>query len=739
MADTNINIAQEAARRWRSRQSVRNQNLPKIQAGQIAQVETPARMQQRIERLTDAAAKERARSSVGVGVAAGVETVVVGARTTLVERIGLERVLGQSDFLGMNFLEMALAVSRFVGRIQIRMSAGITEGYGTGFMVSPQLLLTNNHVLGSKAEAVHSEVEFDYQNDRFGRLLPVVTYALEPETFFITDKDLDFTLVAVSKTSSQGGIQLERYGWNRLIGSQGKALLGESLNIIQHPKGGTKQIVLRSNQLVDLFDKYAHYLTDTEQGSSGSPVYNDQWEVVALHHSGVPKMENGKLIAKDGSVWTDGMPPDQLEWVANEGVRVSSLVDYISREQLTGQAAQLRDDLLNKEPLPPLEAARIAEQSVGNGNHNYIDSLTPQTQPGAMTWNIPLQVTVQLGTPAAIAAQANTDRGQPLQPMQSGIATSKNGNNGAVSNGKVLPPSPPLLDEVVSIDKDYTTRKGYDPNFLGNGNKRVPLPRLSAEMKAKAAINQQANGGGDKFVLPYHHYSVVMNRERRLAFYTAVNIDGNLSYRIHRDPDKWFFDPRLDRAEQTGNDVYANNPLDRGHLVRRLDPAWGKDEQIAKTANDDTFHFTNCTPQHHEFNAGQTLWAGLEAYILDHADAENFRVSVFTGPVLDDDDPQYRGVQLPRQFWKVVVMARAGGTLSATAYLLSQASLIEGIEEEFRFGAYRTYQVPVSKIEELTGLDFGLLKEFQPTEATERFGNEDFGLKELESYAGINF
>lgn len=726
MTETNLNIAQEAARRWQSRQGVRNHNLPKIKSGQIAQIETPERMQQRIERLTEAGMKERA-----VSAAAAVAGGGTSAQPSLVEKIGLERVLGRSDFLGVNFLEMALAVSRFVGRIQIRTNPGITEGYGTGFMVSPRLLLTNNHVLGSKAEAVHSEVEFDYQNDRYGRLLPVVTYRLEPETFFITSRELDFTLVAVAGTSSQSGIELKRYGWSRLIGSQGKALLGEALNIIQHPKGGIKQLVLRSNQLVDLFDNYAHYLTDTEPGSSGSPVYNDQWEIVALHHSGVPKTQNGNLIAKDGSIWKDGMDPNKLDWVANEGVRISSLVEYISRQKLDGQAAKLREDLLTLEPLHPLEAALIAEHSNGSSS----TPLTPQNPPSAMTWNIPLQVTVQLGAPTV---NQMIDRGQPLQPMQATTVTNGNGSRDAVSSGMVSPPTLPRLDEAVTIDPDYSTRKGYDPNFLGTGNRRVPLPRLSDAMKAKAAVNQQANGN-NRFVLPYHHFSVVMNRERRLAFFTAVNIDGNFSYRIKREPDKWFFDPRLDREEQTGNEVYASNPLDRGHLVRRLDPAWGEDKQIAKTANDDTFHFTNCTPQHHEFNAGQTMWAGLEDYILNNADAEDFRVTVFTGPVLHDGDPEYRGVQLPRQYWKVVAMVRANGKLSATAYLLSQKSLIQDIEEEFTFGAYRTYQVSVGKVEELTGLDFGALKTFQPTEATESFVEEAEGLKELESYADIKY
>ncbi len=68
-----------------------------------------------------------------------------------------------------------------------------------------------------------------------------------------------------------------------------------------------------------------------------------------------------------------------------------------------------------------------------------------------------------------------------------------------------------------------------------------------------------------------------------------------------------------------GEELFAQNPLDRGYLVRRLAPAWGTTEKMAKTANDNTFHFTNCTPQHHAFNAGQTLWVGLEDYILRNA------------------------------------------------------------------------------------------------------------------------
>jgi endonuclease G, mitochondrial len=173
-----------------------------------------------------------------------------------------------------------------------------------------------------------------------------------------------------------------------------------------------------------------------------------------------------------------------------------------------------------------------------------------------------------------------------------------------------------------------------------------------------------------------------------------------------RERDRWFRDPRLPASEQTDEAVYRDNDLDRGHLVRRLDPAWGASDAEARAANDDTFHFTNASPQHRRFNAGQTLWAGLEDYVLENADTADLAVSVLTGAVLADDDDAYRGVQLPRQFWKVVAMVKQSGELSVTGYLLSQAALLEGLEtlEEFSYGAYRTFQVPVRRIAALTGL-----------------------------------
>jgi endonuclease G len=695
-----VEVARRAAQRWEARRAQREGQAARLKKDGVSGVEPDKRIQARLERLATVATREAARAASSRGVPAEVQ------------RIGLERVIGgQRDFLGIQFLEMAAAVSRFVARVHLRDRPGQTAGFGTGFMVSPRLLLTNNHVFPSSESTRFSEVEFDFQNDRFGRPLPVMVYGLEPETFFATSAELDYSLVALSPRSASGR-ELQTYTWTRLVAAQGKALLGDSLNIIQHPKGEMKQIVLRSNELVDLLDDFAHYSTDTEPGSSGSPVFNDQWEVVALHHSGVPRTKDGQFVARDGSVWEPGMDPDLLDWVANEGIRVSKLVESIQGLPLGGEKARLRDELLTLEPPHPFEAATLAGAG-GNGRREPAPA--PDVPSGLTTWTIPLRVTVDLGTPARATSVAVVAEAAPYGAMDTSSAAAAG-----------APPAPPAgngatgadaSSESIQIDPDYASRRGYQPGFLGGNGKRVPLPRLSPEQRQKAALNRQADGQ-DEILLPYHHFTVVMNRERRLAFYTAVNIDGRITHNFRRESDRWSLDPRIGADEQHGEALYARNDLDRGHLVRRLDPAWGSSRTAAKFANDDTFHFTNCSPQHKNFNQNRTTWAGLEDYILKNADVEDLKATVFTGPVFGADDPEYRGTRIPRQFWKVVVIGRPGGGLSATGYLLSQSQLLHNLEA-FTYGAYRTFQVPVAQVSMLTGLDFGDLPHSDPLRAHE--------------------
>lgn len=274
-------------------------------------------------------------------------------------------------------------------------------------------------------------------------------------------------------------------------------------------------------------------------------------------------------------------------------------------------------------------------------------------------------------------------------------------------------PQPAGVAEIQVEAPDLRGRRGFNERFLGTGERRVPLPKLSANLSAQAVDVAGSGSNPGRYLLRYEHFSISMHAQRRMAIYTAVNIDGSTLNRLKRGQDRWVKDPRIDASAQIGNELYVNNDLDRGHLVRRLDPAWGA---TAKKAELDTFFYVNSTPQHASFN--QTLWSSLEDYLLDHADTEGFRASIFTGPIFTQNDPPYRGVGLPGSYWKVAVMVRASDRqLSVTGYIVSQADLLTGLE--FVYGQFKTYQVPVSRIEVLTGLDFGRLERRDPLRAQE--------------------
>jgi endonuclease G len=582
---------QEAAERVRRRTGQRQQKIEAITTGQLVLADEPIRIASRIERLSRYYPSVRPVSPAAL--VANDPGAVQAAEAVL------ERIINTPDFVDVRYLEAGTRSAHAVGRVDVRDHAGRVVGFGTGSMVTARLLLTNHHVLPDAQTAADSEIEFNFEDGIDGQPLQPRRFALDPASFFLADQGLDFALVAVAASPQE----LTPFGFNRTIAAEGKAIAGDFVTIVQHPGGQKKQVALRDNRIVDVFDDFLHYEADTEPGSSGSPVLNDQWELVGLHHASVPAPEH-----------------PELGQFVNEGIRVSRLLKFIAAQTLTGEQRALVTGLLESRQAPMLTISAAAG-SVAEGA-----GLTPAGPPsmdvvGVPTGvTVPLQLTVRLGD----------------QPASATVAAEA---------------------EAISIDPNYADRQGYDPHFLGAGASEVPLLALSAALVPQAAINSLATGE-PRYVLPYHHFSVVLNKDRGLAFYTAVNIDGASGVRLRREPDRWSFDPRVPQDQQTGEQVYRDNPLDRGHLVRRLDPAWGPSAAAAKLANDDTFHFTNCSPQHHDFNAGQTLWAGLEDYILDNADNLRFRVSVFSGPVLAADDDRYRGVQLPRQFWKVVAMVK---------------------------------------------------------------------------------
>ncbi|MFI9584339.1 DNA/RNA non-specific endonuclease [Streptomyces sp. NPDC052236] len=229
--------------------------------------------------------------------------------------------------------------------------------------------------------------------------------------------------------------------------------------------------------------------------------------------------------------------------------------------------------------------------------------------------------------------------------------------------------------------------QGYNPTFLGD---RIDTPRLGAAIKDDAV---QLNGSD---VIPYTHFSLAFSASRGFAFWVAWNIDGSTLQRLPRTGIKFDKDPRLPDDVQVGNELYEDNPLDRGHLARRADLLWGAPLE-AKKANKDSFFYTNITPQMEDFNQSgkDGLWGRLEEALFAEVEVDDLKVSAFGGPVFQDDDRVFRGVQIPREYWKVLAFSEQG-QLKAKAFLLTQnLNQLEALDLE----EFRVFQVMLSELE----------------------------------------
>ncbi len=329
--------------RYKDRTQARIENERRADAGLFT--DTPARTAARLVRLSDRL----------------ITAQQVGGAAAELANLRFERVLKDNDLISVSFLEGGFKAARTVARIKVKSAAGTTLGYGTGFMVSPRILLTNHHVLPTIAAASPSSAEFDYRETAAGLSAVPREFQLRPDWFFCASDKLDCALVAVEPKSTDGTDLATAYGWNRLIAEEGKVRVGEMLNIIQHPGGEPQQVALRANQLKDVLEEFLHYQTDTAPGSSGSPVFNDQWEIVALHHSGVPSRDlDGHILADDGSLWKSSMGEHRIGWISNEGVRISRVLAWLKSQATTPAADSFIAEVLNP---PQPESENIAEKT----------------------------------------------------------------------------------------------------------------------------------------------------------------------------------------------------------------------------------------------------------------------------------------------------------------------------------------------------------------------------------------
>jgi V8-like Glu-specific endopeptidase len=204
---------------------------------------------------------------------------------------------------------------------------------GTGFIVAPGILLTNHHVLPDPTTASLTIVLADYEaahpGTTPGRPASVL---LDPESLFVSNAELDFTFCGVNGLDFLGSIPLDRNSLN--------IAATEIVNIIQHPRGRPKEVGLRDNRVVQADSLVIQYACSTEPGSSGSPVFNNQWEPVAIHHASVKSEGPEARSVEDPSGETSAR-------YLNEGIRLSAIALWLETEEantpeIRDQTARLR-------------------------------------------------------------------------------------------------------------------------------------------------------------------------------------------------------------------------------------------------------------------------------------------------------------------------------------------------------------------------------------------------------------
>lgn len=619
-------------------------------------------------------------------------------------KLGEERIFGTTyDILDVAPSEVARAAGRPVARIVYRPEKHLEpEPIATGFLVGPRLLLTNNHVISIPADVPGLCAQFLFERSEAG-IHRGVFFALDASSLFITNEELDFTLIAVAPVNEDGE-QLDQFGFVQMIEATPKTAIGDPANIIQHPNGASKGYAISRNRVIDIHEPgyYLNYETDTQEGSSGSPVFNKHWELIGLHHSAVPKLVEGAYWHESGRPWDkENDTLKDLAWESNEGTRCSSIVKALRDHVANGDSERQLMEAFLATTADPLERvsqlvseSRNARNSISTREEPLMASVVVNIS-GPVTLNINMSVSgVQLRSEPLTAASTHAPQ-EISRPAALSAALEKKQN----------------------FDTNYEGRKGYDPMFLG---RRIDLPKADEGLKKELLALD-----GRPWVIPYHHFSLVMHEKRRLCVWSAVNVHYGTDMRDERSRDEfggedWRLDDRIadaldDTYQIVDGEFYkpAQN-VDRGHIVRREDNCWGASRREREYANADTYHWTNCTPQHEAFNqenargyADKGVWGWFERELQKEIAAQSDpRAIIFAGPFLNSRDPSVtiagRKQRYPLKFWKVVLYRPddASGSFRSMGFVFDQSDVVQahglGLEEIDQ--RLKRYQVRIEKL-----------------------------------------
>lgn len=222
-----------------------------------------------------------------------------------------EKIFGSENHLKkISWLKKAIEVSKGVCRVVL------ANGMGTGFIVEGNYLLTNHHVISSAEEAEWASIEFNFEEDENNLIQKVYSYKLDHTNFITSPSNMyDYTRVKIIDDEEQ-----TLHKWGALKLSKKKPTIDSYANIIQHPSGNDKHIAFTAdNKIIKIWEHRIFYRTPTLPGSSGSPVFDDNWNVIAIHHAGSKKMKIDTYGTKTK---------------ANEGIFIGTILDDIQKKSL---------------------------------------------------------------------------------------------------------------------------------------------------------------------------------------------------------------------------------------------------------------------------------------------------------------------------------------------------------------------------------------------------------------------
>lgn len=243
-----------------------------------------------------------------------------------------EAIVGVNDMVDFSFLAAGIKVGASVGRVVVpRFENGkaiqTTPGVpwtmlGTAWVIGPSLILTNHHVINARLndEASASAADFDKQGQN-----TIVEFdfdasnsvrkSIAVDRVVASSTDLDYAVLHLKADPSRPPLSLnpERVTFG--------AASYIPVNIVQHPRGLAKRVAFRNNLLTGADNEVIRYFTDTDFGSSGSPVCDDAWRVVALHR---------------GATYVSGVTyQGKSTAYVNFGSQIQAVLDDLKRQQAT--------------------------------------------------------------------------------------------------------------------------------------------------------------------------------------------------------------------------------------------------------------------------------------------------------------------------------------------------------------------------------------------------------------------